>query len=186
MKRWMIGFFTCYALLPVGLFAGIGLFQGSPLAILIVPYYALLLSSLFQLSRQPGVVGLCYKGALLGVFVHLLSLAGVVGHEFLSLPSSTQDHAFKGVFLGIFAVYVAASGAGAAMAAGRGRSFVAFLQLLAPAVTFLATQFNLGNWGSLLMILSFGGQGFQALLLGLTTLEPAQVEKAEPGFTPSQ
>lgn len=186
MKRWIIGFFVCYPLLPVGLFAGISLFQGSPLAILIVPYYALLLGSLFHLSRQPGVVGLCYKGALFGVFLHLLSLAGVFGREFLSINSWTEDQAFKGLFLGIFLVYVAASGAGAAMAAGRGRSFVAFLQLLAPAVTLLATQINLGNWGGLLTIVSFGGQGVQALLLGLATLETTQPEKAEPGLTPSQ
>lgn len=183
MKRWMIGFFLCYPLLPLGLFAGISLFQGSPLAILIAPYYALLLASLFHLARLPRLPGLFYKGALLAVFVHLSALAVQIGAPLLGQMREPK-YALEVLLLAILGVYVLASWAGAALAASRGKHVAVALQLLAPVVSVFASQSDLGDWGSFLVILSFGSQGLQALFLGLAGVEPAQAEKPEPGFTP--
>lgn len=183
MKRWMIGFFLCYPLLPLGFFAGICLFQGSPVAILIAPYYALLLASLFHLARLPRLPGLFYKGALLAVFAHLFALAVQIGGPLL-FQTGDPKYALEILLLAIFGVYVMASWAGAALAASRGNYVGMGLQLLAPAVSFLASQHHVGNWGSLLMILSFGSQGLHALFLGLASVEAVEPEKAEPGFTP--
>lgn len=183
MKRWMVGLFLCYPLFPVAAaIAGACLHQGSPWGFVVAPYYLLMLASLSNLARLPGLPGLLYKGAFATVLLHLLCLAIQLCGPLL-WQSKEPRYAMDIATIAIFAVFVLASWAGAALAASRRNHFGMTLQLLAPAL-IIVSVFDPCNLGGSLVILGFGGQGLHALFLSLAAVEPEKSERYDPGLTP--
>lgn len=184
MKRWAIGFFLCYPLLPVAFVCGLGLVEHRPFAIFAVLYYALLLACTWNLRRLGGWAGRWY---LLAFAVTCLHLSGVGG---MMLDGGTNEgpwggsDAFFGVVLfTIFGVYVAATWAASALAFRQERTLEGVLQLLAPIALVLGMGTHLGVP---IVLLAFGGQAVDALILSLKLVTHAENEDSHIGLSPSE
>ncbi len=175
MKVGILAFLLCYVTLPVAFFCGSGLLAPTPVGVVPLLYYALLVFGLLRLSRLPSPARYMYRLALLVVALHLaFLLALAVVSRSGAHWDRTREICIVGLLFSIGGVYVVACLAGAVLAWGRGLRGHAALQLLGPAYLsscyFLPSPLSNSPAGTALGILAFFGQGGHACWLGLGLL----------------
>ena len=183
MKRWAIGFFLCYPLLPVGFICGLGMFERRSIAMVAVLYYALLLASTWSLRRLGGWAGRWYLLAFAITCLHLCSVGGMLLQK-RELGSWGGDDFVGLILLTIPGVYVAATWAGAALAFALNRRLEAVFQLCSPLLMLLGIGLGKEMAGPM-VILTFGGQALNALFLSFRTVNQVEQEEFYTGFSPS-
>ena len=180
MKRYALGLFLCYPLLPVAMGCGMGLLQGKLFGLVAILYYLLLLASLWSLRRFGGWVGSWYLLAFAIAWLHLIGVGGMLVGNASQFPMGTQDPLIGLILLTILGVYLAACCAGAALGFRQNRPLQAGLQLFAPLLMCLG-----GKLGGVPVILAFGGQALHALLLSWRLCAPPELEEVHSGFSPA-
>jgi hypothetical protein len=177
MKRSHGVLFACYLLAPVAMIVGaIGVSSGLytvPAVATCSAYYALLVDTLFKCSKVGGWAGRFYLMAIAMVCAHLIPFSLLAfGVE------SQRWELFETLGLTIYGVYACCSLAGAALAWRLHERIEAYLQLLWPLIFWLPF---LSPSMFLVPVLTFGAQGFQAMLLG-QRLDPIEAAFEAPAI----
>lgn len=184
MKRWAIGFFLCYPLLPVGFICGMGLFERKPFALVAILYYALLLACTWNLRRLGGWAGRWYALAFAITCLHLSCVGGMLLQNKARGVWGGGDDFIGLILVTIPGVYVAATWAGAALAFGLKRRWEGVIQLCSPLLMLLGIVLGKALAGPL-VILTFGGQALDALLLSFRLVNRVEQEDFYIGLSPS-
>ncbi|MBX3166461.1 MAG: hypothetical protein KF760_03575 [Candidatus Eremiobacteraeota bacterium] len=183
MKRWAIGFFLCYPLLPVAFVCGLGLLEHRPFSLFAILYYGLLLSCSWNLRRLGGWAGRWYLLAFAVTCLHLSGVGGLVLSHDPDVYWRGKDQLMALVLLTILGVYLAATWAGSALAFRLKRPWEGVLQILCPILMLLGSGSRVGGP---IFLLAFGGQAVHALLLSLKLIKQDETEELHIGLSPAQ
>jgi len=184
MKRWAIGFFLCYPLLPVAFMCGLGLFERKPFAVGAILYYALLLASTWNLRRLGGWAGRWYALAFAITCLHLSCVGGMLLQNRAGSGWGRGDDFIGLILLTIPGVYLSATWAGAALAFGLNRWREGVFQFFSPLLMLLGIALGKEMAGPL-VIVTFGGQALNALFLSFRTVNQVEREEFHIGLSPS-
>lgn len=171
MKKWAVGLFLCYPLLPLAFWLGLALFDAKLYGVLALPYYALLLASTWNLGKLEGWSGRFYLLAFAITCLHICG-AALMLLKIVPDPSEAKNVLIGLMMVSILAVYVAATWAASALAYRLKSWPEMLLQLLAPVFLALGIWYNLGTS---IFVLTFGVPAVDALSLSMRLLkEPEQ------------